>query len=181
MHPEVSGPPPCFRVWACVLSHFSCVQLFATIWTIAHHAPLSMDFSRQEYWSGSLCPPPGDLSDLGIESGSPALQADSLPLTHQGRPLASHQIQNQNLLQVWIWRISSTFWSSPGGSFKIGRLDIITKYMNLDWNWCFKKYKKHFGNMQAITEIVIRWYWVLDNVLRWDNTYFGYRGFFVPG
>ena len=39
-----------------------------------------MGFSRQEYWSGWLCPPPGDLSDLGIEPGSPALQADSLLL-----------------------------------------------------------------------------------------------------
>ena len=49
---------------ACVLlSRFSHVQLFATPWTIAHQAPLSMGFSRQEYWSGSPCPPPGDLSD----------------------------------------------------------------------------------------------------------------------
>ena len=43
----------------CVLSRFSRVQLFATLWTVAHQAPLSMEFSRQEYWSGLPCPPPG--------------------------------------------------------------------------------------------------------------------------
>ena len=48
---------------ACVLSCFSCVQLFVTQWTIAHQAPLSLGFSRQEYWSGLPCPPPGDIPD----------------------------------------------------------------------------------------------------------------------
>ena len=57
----------------------SCVRLFETPWTIAHQAHPSMGFSRQEYWSGLPCPPPGDLPDPGIEPGSPALQADSLP------------------------------------------------------------------------------------------------------
>ena len=52
---------------ACVLSHFSHVQLFATSWTVALQAPLSMGFSRQEFWSGLLCPPSRDLSDLGIK------------------------------------------------------------------------------------------------------------------
>ena len=45
-----------------------------------------MGFSRQAYWSGLPCPPTGDLPDTGIEPGSPSLQADSLPLTHQGSP-----------------------------------------------------------------------------------------------
>ena len=48
-------------------------------WTVAHQAPLSMEFSRQQYWSGLSFPSPGDLLDSGIEPGSPALQADSLP------------------------------------------------------------------------------------------------------
>ena len=52
------------------LSHFSYVWLFATPWTIAHQAPLSMGFSRQEYWSGLACPPPGDLPDPGIKPTS---------------------------------------------------------------------------------------------------------------
>ena len=55
------------------------VRLFATPWTVVHQAPLSMEFSRQEYWSGLPFPFPGDLPDPGIEPGSLALQADSLP------------------------------------------------------------------------------------------------------
>ena len=47
-------------------------------WTVAHQAPLSMEFSRQEYWNGLPFPSPGDLPDPGIEPGSPALQIDSL-------------------------------------------------------------------------------------------------------
>ena len=49
-----------------------------TLWTIAHQAPWSMGFSRQEYWSGLPFPSPGDLPDAGIEPRSPALQADAL-------------------------------------------------------------------------------------------------------
>ena len=54
-----------------------CLTL-ATPWTVARQAPLSMGFSRQEYWSGLPFPSPGDLPDPGIEPWSPALQADSL-------------------------------------------------------------------------------------------------------
>ena len=54
------------------------VQLFATLWTVAHQAPPSMGFSRQGYWRGLPFPSPGDLPDLGIEPRSPALQADAL-------------------------------------------------------------------------------------------------------
>ena len=50
-----------------MLSQFSHVRLFVTPWTVACQAPLSMGFSRQEYWSGLPCPPPGDLPDPGIE------------------------------------------------------------------------------------------------------------------
>ena len=54
----------------CVLSHFSRVQLFVTLWTVAHQAPLSMGFSRQEYWSENSFPSPGDLPHPGIEPAS---------------------------------------------------------------------------------------------------------------
>ena len=72
------------RLLACVrlLSHFSCVQLFATLWTVAHQAPLSMGFSRPENWSGLPFPPPRDLPDPGIEPWflrPPASAAGSLP------------------------------------------------------------------------------------------------------
>ena len=53
-----------------MLSHFSRVQLFVTQWTVARQAPLFMEFSRQEYWSGLPCPPPGDLPNPGIKPAS---------------------------------------------------------------------------------------------------------------
>ena len=56
----------------------SSVLLFSTPWTVAHQAPLSMGFSRQEYWSGLPFPSLGDLPDPGIEPRSPALQEDAL-------------------------------------------------------------------------------------------------------
>ena len=80
---------------ACMLSCYSCVQLFANLWTVVHQAPLSLGVSRQEYWSGFPCPPPGDLPDPGIESTSPAaptLQADFLPLSHLGSPCMYHAL-----------------------------------------------------------------------------------------
>ena len=69
-----------------MLSHFSCVSLFATPWTVAHQAPLSMGFSRQEYWSGVPFPSPGDLPDPGIEPGSPEFQVDALTSEPPGKP-----------------------------------------------------------------------------------------------
>ena len=53
-----------------MLSRFSRVRLFATLWTVAHQAPLSLGFFRQEYWSGLPCPPPGHLPNLEIEPAS---------------------------------------------------------------------------------------------------------------
>ena len=57
-----------------------------TPWTVATQAPLSMEFSRQEYWSGLPCPSPGDLPDPEIKLGSSTLQADSLPSEPPGKP-----------------------------------------------------------------------------------------------
>ena len=57
----------CLSQLCCALSCFSHIQLFATLWTIAHQAPLSMGFSRQEHWSELSCPPPGHLPNLWIE------------------------------------------------------------------------------------------------------------------
>ena len=53
-----------------MLCHFSCVRLFTHLWTVACQAPLSMGFSRQEYWNELPCPPPGDLPDPGMEPAS---------------------------------------------------------------------------------------------------------------
>ena len=68
-------------VW-CVLRH---VQFFVTTWTVAPHAPLSMGFSRQEYWSGLPFPSTGDRPDPGIYPVSSTLQADSLPSEPPGK------------------------------------------------------------------------------------------------
>ena len=70
----------------CMLSHLSHVQVFVPLWTAALQAPLSMGFSRQEYWSVLPCHPPGDLTDPGIKPGSPAFQGDSLLLSYQVSP-----------------------------------------------------------------------------------------------
>ena len=65
------------------------VRLFATPWTVAYQAPLSMGFSRQECWSGLPFPSPGDLPDPGIEPRSPELRADALPSEPPGRPMTN--------------------------------------------------------------------------------------------
>ena len=62
------------------------VLLFVIPWSVACQAPLSMEFPRQEYWSGLPFPSPGDLPNPGIEPGSPALQADALPSEPPGKP-----------------------------------------------------------------------------------------------
>ena len=69
-----------------LVAHISRIRLFATPWTVAHQSPLSMGFSRQEYWSRLPFPSPGDLSNPGIKSESPALQADSLQSEPPGKP-----------------------------------------------------------------------------------------------
>ena len=71
---SISFPKHYWKLTHISLSH---VRLFETPWSVAHQAPLSMGFSRQEYWSGLAFPPPGDLSDPGIKLRSPTLQADS--------------------------------------------------------------------------------------------------------
>ena len=70
------------------------VQLFVIPWTVAYQVPPSVKFSRQEYWSGLPFPSPGDLPDPGIESRSPALQADALPSEPPGTP----EVRNTEVL-----------------------------------------------------------------------------------
>ena len=70
-----------------LLSH---VHLFVIPWTVAYKALLSMEFSRQEYWSGLPFPSPGDLPEPGIEPRLPTLQADTLPSEPPGNPHSIH-------------------------------------------------------------------------------------------
>ena len=95
--PGVRKPTPdCFStgisesrvlcIWWKIYRSLSHVQLFATLWTVAHQAPPSMGFSRQEYWSWFPFSSPGDLPDPRIEPRSPALQADALTSEPPGKP-----------------------------------------------------------------------------------------------
>ena len=68
-----------------------------TLWTVVHQVPLSMEFSRQEYWSGLPFASPGDLPDPGIKTGSPTMQADSLPSNRGGQ---TGQISVENWLKL---------------------------------------------------------------------------------
>ena len=81
-------------------------------WTVACLAPLSMEFSRQEHWSGLPFPSPGDLPNPGIEPRSPALQADSLPTEPLGKPLTVNEmvifIQCLNKMTVSLTKLNNT-------------------------------------------------------------------------
>ena len=84
----------CVCVCVYVLSHFSHVWLFVTLWIIVLQAPLSLGFSRQEYWSGLPCLPSGDLLNPGIKPmfpASPAFQVDYLPTEPPGKPYSISQ------------------------------------------------------------------------------------------
>ena len=76
----------------------SCIPLFATPWAVAYRSPPSIEFYRQEHWSGLLFPSSEDLPDPGIEPRSPKLQADALPSEPPGKPYGFHvmgQIQEE--------------------------------------------------------------------------------------
>ena len=108
IHPSLCFPHPltpfCVNFsdvhmkWSEVKS-VSRVRLFATPWTVACQAPLSMAFSRQEYWSGLPFPSPGDLPDPGIEPWSPALEADTLTSEPPGKRCAYSRYL---IFAVWI-------------------------------------------------------------------------------
>ena len=80
-------------------SEITRVWLFVTPWTVAHQAPQSTGFSRQEYWSGLPFPSPGDLPNPGIEPGSSALQADALLSEPPGKPIKPH---SGHLILTWL-------------------------------------------------------------------------------
>ena len=116
-----------------VLSRFSCVQLFAALWTVACQAT---EFSMQESWSGLPYPPPGDLSNPGIESRSPialALQADSLLLSHSQQRCQELQSQPENLLQ----NIELQILEEAGVPFLISLPIVGCKPLNVASSWAF--------------------------------------------
>ena len=88
--------------WSC-----SVVSDSATPWTVARQAPLSMGFSRQEYWSGLPFPSPGDLPNPGIEPGSPALQADALSFETPRKPRKEKRKAKEKRKNIPTWMQSS--------------------------------------------------------------------------
>ena len=103
-----------------VLSHFSLVQLFANLWTVAPQAPLSLGFSRQEYWSGLPCLPPGELPDPGIERTSlrsPALASGFLT-TSATLPMITSKI-SQLVQQLLSQRVQLKLRKKSLESFRI--------------------------------------------------------------
>ena len=106
------------------VKQLSRVQLFVTPWTVTYQAPLSMGFSRQQYWSGLPFPSPRDFSDPGTEPGSSALQADTLPSEppekstdkvhtftsdQQGKPFGGKEWQSVRTLgkECYVWTARS--------------------------------------------------------------------------
>ena len=96
-----------------------------TLWAVAHQAPLSMQFPRQEYWSGLPFPSPGYLPDPGIEPASPAWQADSLSLSLLGSPWNNDSATKSDelLLQAIIWIDLESI------TFKKRQIQSVTYYM----------------------------------------------------
>ena len=86
------------------MKRLSRVRLFTTPWTVACQTPLSMGFSRQEYWSGLPFPSPEDLPDPGIEPGSSALEADDLTSEPPGK-LSQYMQKNQlTKFNIYSWQ-----------------------------------------------------------------------------
>jgi len=138
-----------------MLSHFNHVQLFATLWTIAHQATLSMRFSRQEYWSVLPCPPPGHLPDSRIELASTCISCIAsrffTPWVTWGAPSKWYWLLNKSwspvleslpftllLLSLRVWFLESWFchcpavWSWVGYSIYIMEVTVIP----ISWGYC---------------------------------------------
>ena len=121
---KLSGSSAHLGVCVCVLSHFSYVWFSGAPWTIAHQTPLSMAFSRQEYWSGLPFPSPGDLPDPGIEPTSPALQADSL----LSEPCKSQLSFSRNILLVFLCILFMSVVARRFQSLTLSETDQVSKF-----------------------------------------------------
>ena len=123
---------PLVVVWC-----LSPVCLFVTPWTVARQAPLSMGFPRQGYRSGLSFPSPGDLPDPGVEPVSPALQADSLPLSHQGSPIFQSASKSQNSVAFHLTKTGQMKTSLPFSVFLY--IEVIVDLQRCVGFWCMAK------------------------------------------
>ena len=125
-----------WRICTLPLTCFSNVWLCVILRTAVCQAPLSMEFSRQEYWSGLRFPYPGDLPNPGIKPRFPALQADSLQLSHQGSPTRTLQILNYKATSPTLsgeqqspcegWWFS---WNNKTQTFRCGMGEPVMKFL----------------------------------------------------
>ena len=141
----------CVCVCVCVCACLVISNSLVTPWTVACQAPLSMEFSRQEYWSGLPFPPPRDLPDLGIEPGAPTVQVDSLASEPPGKPLNKGRCPvsvEGNRAVIFILcsgASSSTTWDLARKAGVGPMLDLQTQTL---WRWpsnlCFNKPAEKF-------------------------------------
>ena len=107
-----------------MLSHLSCVRVFVTPWSVVHQAPLSMRFSRQKYWKGLPCPPPGDLPGPGMEPPfliSPALAVGLFTTS------------TTSLVDWWMGKVQcKTLLKQSYSDFKREILSFMTTWMKLE-------------------------------------------------
>ena len=133
-----------FIYHACMLSHFSHVWLFAVLWTVVHHALLFMGFSRQEYWSGLPCPPPGDLPNPGIELTSPASQVHSLPTEPAGNPqFIYYTIHWFRLYKSVVFSTFTKLYSHHHGQFSSTQSPVPTSCHSLSYTHLLRKKQKN--------------------------------------
>ena len=113
------------------------VWLFATPWTVAHQAPLSMRFSRQEYWSGLPFPSPGNLPDAGIEPGSPGFRQTVSLSESSGKSYSAIKKEWNNVIfndMDWS-RVCHTEWSKSDRKGQIS-YDIAYMWNLINWYKC---------------------------------------------
>ena len=125
---------------ACILNR---VQHFATPWTVACQAPLSMEFSRQEYWSGLPCPPPGDPPNSGIKSASlafPALTGKFFTTMPPGKPLiwilyAKFFVKKKRDGPSYRLRTASNSPTIHSNSWERSHYRLNLYFFNYEWDW----------------------------------------------
>ena len=165
--------------WLCyaVLSRFICVWPFATLWTVAHQAPLSVGFSWQEYWSGFMCPPPGDLSNPGIEPlslKSPALAGRLFTTSTTWEALWDDSKVQNDIIQItncWLrnhldcWLRAWFSFIQPSSQDCLGcliarQLDSIRRVLSGE-NKNFRSLKTWLQRLQNIISATYYWWkWV---------------------
>ena len=140
-------------VWegSLLLLYFSGIRLLVTPWTVAHQAPLSTGFSRQEYWSGLPCPPSRDLPDPGIELVILCLllwQLGSLPLAPPGSPLTGIYRTRQLYFGILIYFSDSDYFSIISGTFSV---------FEFCFPWIINFFYNAGGRKEAFTDSVVNW------------------------